>query len=161
MADVLHAYIAHNLEAKNMYEEPIAKIKLLILPAEGEYRKLQEEASADYAKIITVNGAPYIVLPYRTTWKCGAYRRHFIRPNDYIPETAFKWRFQGWEYIAFPHSGQRIISVYKSNRGIVRVQLIEPSGKTIRLGETIEEAVESFVISLLEIYENGEVHKIR
>jgi hypothetical protein len=161
MADVLHAYIAHNLEAKKMEtEEPITKIKKLILPLEGEWAKLKDEASQDYAKIVQVNGAPYVVLPYRFTGM-GAYRCHYVRQCDYVPETAFSWRFQGVDYIAFPHSGQRIVSIYRSNRGVVRVQIIEPNGRLIKLGETSEEAAEAFVQGMLQIYDNGEVHRAK
>jgi len=140
--------------------EMVAKIKRIPLPREGEWEKLFQLSPSDFATLVSIHGAQYIILPYRSTIKGGAFRRHFIRPNDYVPESALNWRKQGWEYLCFPYSGQRIVSIYRSNTGIVRVQVVEPTGRVINLGSTSLEAAYSFVHGMHELYGNGEVYKV-
>jgi len=124
-----------------------------VLPPPAELR----EASygiLDFAERTKYQGHWFVVLPFRSTGM-GAFREHFIRPVDYRPQTVFSWRDEGYDYIAFPHSGQRIVSIYRSNSGIVRVQVIEPAGAEHFLGETSLDAAREFVKGMRQVTPYG------
>jgi len=125
--------------------------KVIVPP---EYQKLKESYAADYAERVKVQGHHFVVLPFRSTGM-GAFREHYIRPVDHAPATVFSWRDSGYDYIAFPHSGQRVVSIYRSNSGIVRVRVLEPSGQVIDLGETSLDAARRFVKGMREVTPYG------
>ena len=123
--------------------------KKLPLPVGGEWDELRY-ADSDYASVHKVQGTTYVVLPYRSTG-LGATRLHFMRSSDPRPQTAFTWREHGVTYLAFPFSGQRIVSIYVSNSGITRVQVLEPDGRIIGLGKTTWAAALQFVEGMVRI----------
>jgi hypothetical protein len=119
-----------------------------------ELGELQENPDTDFASVKTVQGQTFIVLPYRTTG-LGAYRAHYMQEDDDFPESAYDWRERGVSYLAFPYNNQRIVSLYCSNSGILRVQVIEPTPwekpKVTQLGSTSEAAACRFTKDMVQI----------
>lgn len=119
------------------------------IPLSGKFGALKEISEINFASRKVIYGKPFIILPFKST-DIGDFRKHFIRQFDKFPKTIFSWRENDVEYIAFPHEYQRVMSIYHNDRGIVRVQVIEPvpdeDGKyVIELGETSLEAAENLI----------------
>ncbi|MGF3573691.1 MAG: hypothetical protein ACQXXG_09915 [Candidatus Bathyarchaeia archaeon] len=125
--------------------------KVMLPPALLE---LKEQVDTDFASVVSVNGRLFTVLPFRWTG-LGAYREHYVSKGDKLPQTAYDWREHGVTYFAFPYENQYIISLYKSNSGVVRVQTITPKpGGTplvLGMGATSEAAAKKLVKGMVEI----------
>jgi hypothetical protein len=142
------------------HEEPVAKIQKIMLPFIGGLAELQEKADPDFAKLVTIGNTTYVVLPFKDILKYGVRRRHFISQSDKIPNTAYHWEYQGWEYLAFPYAEQTVTSVYHSSSGRIEAKKIFPDGRiNYGLGET-ERVLETLLVGVLEITQQGEVYKV-
>jgi hypothetical protein len=119
-----------------------------------ELGELRENTDTDFASVKTIHGQTFVILPFRSTG-LGAYRAHFVETWDVVPESAFDWREHGVNFLAFPYGGQHIVSVYRSNSGIVRIQMIQPTPQgepqIHYLGETSEASARGFVKNMEEI----------